>query len=77
MNDPRAALKACLCCFPAYFSPKYDQIKGQAINQINQNGPITIQKIGRTITETTNQILLPRTPRFVHPNFLVHREGII
>ena len=77
MNEPRAALNACLFFFHAYFSPKYAQTNGPARSPISQNGQITIQKIGRIITETTSQILLPRTPRFVPQNFLVPREGTI
>jgi hypothetical protein len=75
-KDPRAAFSAYLLCFPIYFSHRYAPKNGQAISHINPNGQITIPKIGNTITEIINQILLPRTPRFVHPNFFVHRDGI-
>ena len=75
MNDPRAALSACLLCFPAYFSPKYDPRNGPAISPISPNGPIVIPSRGKITTETTSPILLPLTPRLVQPNFLVPREG--
>lgn len=75
INDPRAALSACWCCLPAYFSPRYAHKNGPPINHNRPKGQITIPNIGKTITATISPILLPRTPRFVPPNFLVHRDG--
>lgn len=75
MKDPRADLNACVCFFPHRFSPRYAPTKGHQINPMSPNGPIVIQRIGRMITVIINQILLPLTPRLVHPNFLVPREG--
>jgi hypothetical protein len=75
INDHRADLNAWLCSFPAYFSPRYDPRNGPAIRPMSPNGPIVIQSKGRIITAITSQILLPRTPRLVQPNFLVPREG--
>ena len=77
INDHRADLSACSWWLPAYFSPRQAHKNGHPINHNNPNGPRTIPKMGSTTTATTNQILLPRTPRFVQPNFLVHREGMI
>lgn len=75
INEPRAALNACLAFFPAYFSHRYDPINGPAISPTRPNGPIVIPSRGNMITEIINPILLPLTPRFVQPNFLVHRDG--
>lgn len=77
INDPRAAFNACLSFFLAFFSPRYAQTNGHQINPMSPNGPRVIQRIGRIITVTSNQILLPLTPRFVHQNFLVPRDGMI
>lgn len=77
INDHRADLNACSCCFPAYFSPRYAHKNGPPIKPNNQKGPSTTPKIGKTITATTSPILLPRTHRLLPPNFLVPREGMI
>gem|GEM_PF-3247223 len=77
MNDHRADLSACSCFFPAYFSPRYAQRNGHHTSQRSPNGQIVIHKIGRIMTAIISQILLPRTPRLVPQNFLVHRDGMI
>ena len=77
INEPRADLNAWSCCLPVYFSPKYAQINGQAINPISPNGQIVMPKIGSIITDIISPILLPRTPRLVHQNFFVPRAGMI
>ena len=76
-NDHRADLSACSWYLSAYFSPRYAHKNGPTIIHANPNGPITIPKIGSTITEISNPILLPRTPRLLPPNFFVPRDGII
>jgi hypothetical protein len=76
-NDHRADLSAWLWFLPAYFSQRYAHKNGQPINHNNPNGPRTIPNRGSIRTATTNQILLPRTPRLVQPNFFVPRDGMI
>ena len=77
INDHRADLSACICCLPAYLSPRYAHKNGPPINPNNPNGPRTMPKIGRIITAITRPIVLPRTPRLLPPNFLVPRAGML